>query len=129
MTVLRLHMMPSPFLRHKAVAVKKSYLRDSPYLKTLTANMVETMKRANGIGLAAPQVGVALKVAVIQLPEWKEPVVLINPEMDEVEGTRAIQESCLSVPKFRNLVHRSERVKVKALGLDGKQVVIHAALH
>ena len=82
--------------------------------------MVETMKRANGIGLAAPQVGVALKVAVIQLPEWKEPVVLINPEMDEVEGARAIQESCLSVPKFRNLVHRSERVKVKALG-PGRQ--------
>ena len=112
MTVLRLQMSKSPFLRHKAVAVKKSYLRDSPYLKTLTTNMVSTMKRAKGVGLAAPQVGVALKVAVIQLPEWKDPIVLINPEMDEVEGTRGIQESCLSVPKFRGLVKRSEKVKV-----------------
>ena len=54
MTVLRLHMLPSPFLRHKAVTVQKSYLRDSPYLKTLTANMAETMSRLNGVGLAGP---------------------------------------------------------------------------
>ena len=74
--------------------------------------------------LAANQVGSLQKVCVIQLPEWEEAIVLINPEITEAEGEVELEEGCLSLPGYRGITLRSEKVKVKALGLDGKAVRI-----
>ena len=86
--------------------------------------MVETMIHEHGVGLAANQVGSLQKVCVIQLPEWEEAIVLINPEITEAEGEVELEEGCLSLPGYRGITLRSEKVKVKALGLDGKAVRI-----
>ena len=64
------------------------------------------------------------KVAVIQLPDWDEPLVLINPEIVRREGEREIEEGCLSIPGYRGTVKRSERVRARALDLSGKVVRI-----
>ena len=92
----------------------------TPQLKKLVENMVETMRDQRGVGLAANQVGSLQKVAVIETPEMEEPMVLINPEIMKAEGERQVEEGCLSVPGYRGLVNRSEKVRVKAMGLDGK---------
>ena len=86
--------------------------------------MVETMIHEHGVGLAANQVGSLQKVCVIQLPEWEEAIVLINPEITEAEGEVELEEGCLSLPGYRGITLRSEKVKVKALGLDGKAIRI-----
>ena len=86
--------------------------------------MVETMIHEHGVGLAANQVGSLQKVCVIQLPEWEEAMVLINPEITEAAGEVELEEGCLSLPGYRGITLRSEKVKVKALGLDGKAVRI-----
>ena len=88
--------------------------------------MVETMHSENGVGLAANQVGSLQKVAVIQLPDWDEPMILINPEIVRREGEREVEEGCLSIPGYRGTVKRSERVRARALDLNGKVVRIRA---
>jgi peptide deformylase len=71
-------------------------------------------------------VGALQKVAVIQLPEWEEALVLINPEIVKREDEREIEEGCLSIPGYRGLVKRAVRVRARALGLDGKVIRIKA---
>ena len=66
------------------------------------------------------------RYAVIQLPEWNEPLVLINPEIIRREGEREVEEGCLSIPGYRGTVKRSERVRARALDLNGKVVRIKA---
>ena len=66
------------------------------------------------------------KVAVIQLPEWEEAIILINPEITRREGEREVEEGCLSIPGYRGTVIRSEKVRAKAIGLDGKVIRIKA---
>jgi peptide deformylase len=97
-----------------------------PNLKRLTDDMIETMHIQQGVGLAANQIGSLQKVAVIQLPEWTEALVLINPEIVKREGEQELEEGCLSIPGYRGLVKRSVRVRARALGLDGKVIRIKA---
>jgi peptide deformylase len=92
----------------------------------LIATMWETMYDAPGVGLAAPQIGVALRVIVIEVPDH-DPVALLNPEIVKRSGQRLVDEGCLSVPGFRGEIFRS--VKVLAKGLDpktGKEIRVKA---
>ena len=116
MAILDMRLLPDPILRKQAKKVAKV----TPQLRKLVENMVETMRDQRGVGLAANQVGSLQKVAVIETPEMEEPMVLINPEIMKAEGERQVEEGCLSVPGFRGLVNRSEKVRGKAMGLDGK---------
>ena len=122
MALLPLRFVPDEILRRQAQKLGKV----PASLKKLTDNMIETMHDAKGVGLAANQVGSLQKVAVIQLPEWEEAIVLINPEIVKREGERDVEEGCLSVPGYRGQVKRSVKVRARALGLDGKVVRIKA---
>ena len=122
MTVLQLRIVPDPILRRQATKIGKIPL----LMKKFTQDMVETMHAEQGVGLAANQVGSLQKVAVIQLPDWEEPLVLINPEIVKREGEREVEEGCLSIPGYRGMVKRSEKVRARALGLDGKVIRITA---
>jgi len=113
---------PDPILNRKTVRVKAI----DASLHKLLDDMVETMIAASGVGLAANQIGVPLRVAVIQLPEDEKATVLINPEVVKREGVREVDEGCLSIPGYRGLVRRSVKVHVKALGVDGKPIKIKA---
>lgn len=94
-------------------------------IRRLIDDMVETMQEVGGVGLAAPQVGVSLRVVVIQLPD-EEPVVLINPEMVRRSGEREVVEGCLSIPGYAGNIKRSSSVTVKGLDRQGKPVRIKA---
>ena len=122
MAILDMRLLPDPILRKQAKKVAKV----TPQLKKLVENMVETMHDQRGVGLAANQVGSLQKVAVIQTPDMDEPMVLINPKIMKVEGERQVEEGCLSVPGYRGLVNRSEKVRAKAMGLDGKIYRVNA---
>ena len=87
--------------------------------------MIETMHAAPGVGLAAPQVGVPLRVIVIGMPEEEE-IVLINPQIVRRSGERLITEGCLSVPGYFGEVQRAQRVTVKGKDLSGKEIRIKA---
>ena len=114
--------LPDPSLREQAKKVAKV----TPQLKKLIEDMVDTMHDQRGVGLAANQVGSLQKVAVIQTPDMEEPMVLINPHIMKTEGERQVEEGCLSVPGYRGLVTRSEKVRAKAMGLDGKIFRVNA---
>jgi peptide deformylase len=91
-------------------------------------DLVETMYAANGVGLAAPQVGVTKRVTVIDVSdregEEREVFVLINPEIVEREGTLTWEEGCLSFPSLYGEVERAEWVKVRALNREGEEYEI-----
>ena len=122
MTLLPIRIFPDPVLRRKAKRIKDI---DASLLK-LAEDMVETMHHADGVGLAANQVGVLQRIAVIHLSEDEEPLILINPEITRREGQREVEEGCQSIPGYRGLVSRSVTVKVKALDKNGKVVRIKA---
>jgi peptide deformylase len=110
-----------PVLEQKAKRVR-SFDKE---LKKLADDMLETMRKACGVGLAAPQVGESLRLTVIEIPE-EEPIILINPEITEQKGERQVTEGCLSYPGYRGETTRSEIVKVKALDLNGEKMRIKA---
>lgn len=90
----------------------------TPEIDTLIDDMIETMYAAPGIGLAAPQVGISLKVFVIDLSLGKDPAglkVMLNPEFVEREGMQLEEEGCLSIPGFTATVARPKRVVVRGL--------------
>lgn len=90
-------------------------------------DMFDTMYEHEGIGLAAPQVGVLKRVITIDIEGDKtNPVVLINPEILESSGETGIEEGCLSIPGHRALVPRKEKVKVKALNRQGEDIIFEA---
>ncbi|MDE2291619.1 MAG: peptide deformylase [Elusimicrobia bacterium] len=93
-----------------------------PELPKLLADMWETMAAANGVGLAAPQVGLNIRLAVIDVkPEGQsERLVLINPEILEREGDVVEEEGCLSVPGLYARVRRHRKVRLRALDAQGK---------
>ncbi|WP_456377366.1 peptide deformylase [Thiolapillus sp.] len=94
-------------------------------VQKLVDDMLETMYQAPGIGLAATQVGVARQVVVIDISEERDqPLVLINPEVLEASGEEEMEEGCLSVPGYFDMVKRAERVKMKALDRDGKEFIL-----
>ncbi|GAJ10827.1 unnamed protein product, partial [marine sediment metagenome] len=92
-------------------------------LKKLADDMLETMRKAYGVGLAAPQVGVPLRLAIIEIPE-EEPLIMVNPEVTDQKGERNVTEGCLSYPGYRGETIRSEMVKVKAVDLNGEKIRI-----
>ena len=93
--------------------------------KELISDMFETMYEANGVGLAAPQVGVLKRIFVIDTT-GEDPLVFINPEITEASGTQTGYEGCLSLPGKTGTVTRPEKVKAKALDIDMKPFEIEA---
>ena len=91
-------------------------------LRVLAADMFESMYKAQGVGLAANQIGVGKRVTVIDISNQKNPedkLVLVNPEIVHKEGKQVADEGCLSLPDIREKVSRAARVKVRAQDLDG----------
>ncbi|MFQ6121746.1 MAG: peptide deformylase [Dehalococcoidales bacterium] len=122
MAVLPIHIFPDPVLKQKAKRVRSI---DSS-IKKLITDMMETMHSDSGrVGLAAPQIGIPLRVIVIGLPE-AEDIAIINPEIVRRRGERLISEGCLSVPGYFGQVKRAESVTVKGLDQNGKKIRIKA---
>jgi peptide deformylase len=95
-------------------------------IRQLAADMIDTMQDAKGVGLAAPQVGVSLRVIVVQMPK-EEPVALINPEIIKKTGEHEVTEGCLSVPGYFGEVKRAASVTVKGQDCQGRQIRIKAS--
>lgn len=107
----------------------------TPRVEELIEDMFETMYENNGVGLAAPQVGILKQIVVIDVDDGNQ-YVLINPEIIEEEGSQTGQEGCLSVPGKAGIVTRPQRVKVKALDenleefvLEGEDLLARAICH
>jgi peptide deformylase len=108
-------------------------------LKTLVAEMFESMYVAQGIGLAAPQIAISRRLTVIDVSFKKNPkdkLVLINPEIVETRGKQFEEEGCLSLPEIREKVQRAAWVKVKAQNergewfeVEGEELLARAILH
>ena len=122
MAVLPIRTLPDPVLRQKAKRVRTI---DSS-VKKLISDMLETVHADAGrAGLAAPQVGVPLRVAVIAIPDEAE-IVLINPEIVRRKGEKPVTEGCLSVPGYYGQIRRASAVTVKGLDQNGKETRIKA---
>jgi peptide deformylase len=122
MAVLPIRTVPDPILRKKTKRV--SGIDKS--VKKLIADMRETLHADDGrVGLAAPQVGVSLRITVICLPE-EDDIILINGEIARRKGERVISEGCLSVPGYVGEVRRAESVTAKGLDINGKNIRIKA---
>ena len=119
MAIIPIRLVPDPVLRQKAKRVK---VFDSSIQK-LVKDMLETMHAAAGVGLAASQVGVPLRVVVIGLPE-EENIALINPQIISKTGERVVEEGCLSIPGYVGEVKRAIKVSVKARDCSGKEIRI-----
>jgi len=92
-------------------------------LKTLVADMFESMYAAKGVGLAAPQIGISKRLAVIDVSFKENPrekLVLANPEIIHTEGKQKQSEGCLSIPDFRENVTRANKVTIRAQDVNGK---------
>lgn len=114
-----------PDKRLRTVAKPVEVVDDS--IRKQVDDMLETMYEAPGIGLAATQVDFHQQVIVIDVSETKdEPLVLINPEIIEEQGTESYDEGCLSVPDIYESVTRAEKVTVKALDRDGEEYTLQA---
>ena len=101
-----------------------------PRIKELIEDMLDTMYDAQGVGLAAPQVGVLKRIVVIDVtPEGDDPIVLINPEIIELAGEQEGQEGCLSVPNKVGIVKRANYAKVKALNENMEELLARAIQH
>jgi len=97
---------------------------DTPELRQLIEDMFESMYAAKGVGLAAPQIGVGKRLAVIDITTGEDPaqkIVLINPQIVKTEGSQKSEEGCLSLPTFREQVVRPLKVTVVAQDVTGKQ--------
>jgi peptide deformylase len=96
---------------------------DTPELNKLLEDMFESMYAAKGVGLAAPQIGIGKRIAVIDTSAGEDPaqrLVLINPEIVSKNGSQTSEEGCLSVPGFREQVSRAKSVTVKAQNAKGE---------
>ncbi|WP_392537865.1 peptide deformylase [Legionella sp. 227] len=107
--------------------VAKPVVHFDDNLQTLIDDMFETMYDAHGVGLAAPQIGVSLRLSVIDIEGDKQnQIVIINPEIVASEGAKKFEEGCLSVPGAYDTVTRAEKVTVTALDRNGKPFEIKA---
>ena len=124
MGILRITKHGEKVLRKKSETVDFGTYRGK--LPHLLADMWETMHAAHGVGLAAPQIGLNMRVAVIDTrPEGKpRPIVLVNPELVEKEGEIEEEEGCLSIPGLYAKVKRFKRVKARALNQHGIPIEI-----
>lgn len=123
MAVLPIRTLPDPVLQQKA---KRVSIIDGS-LNKLIRNMVETLHSEPGrVGLAAPQIGVSLRVIVIDLPDEAGDMVLVNPSIVKRRGERLINEGCLSIPGYFGQIKRAESVTVKGRDQGGKEIRIKA---
>ncbi|HEY3568713.1 MAG TPA: peptide deformylase [Thermoanaerobaculia bacterium] len=125
MAILPIRIYPDPVLRKKCRRVEAF----DDGLRKLAANMVETMHAAPGVGLAAPQVGVDLRLAVVDISVGEDPAalrVLVNPEITRREGLETDTEGCLSLPGITDKVDRPLVITLRAQGLDGQPFELQA---
>lgn len=119
MALRQIRTLGDPVLEKKAKPVKEV----NEKILDLVDDMLETMYNANGVGLAAPQIGILKRIVVIDVsPEGEEPIVLINPEIISTSGSQTGDEGCLSVPGKSGTVTRPEEVTVRALDLDMEEI-------
>jgi len=119
MAIRTIHLYPDPVLRARCREVETF----DDELKRLAADMVETMHSAPGIGLAAPQVGERIRLALVDLSVGTDPEalhILVNPRVVEEEGRETEVEGCLSLPGVTERVDRPSRIRVEAQDLDGR---------
>jgi peptide deformylase len=125
MAVRPIVLYPDPVLRRPAIAVE----RFDAELEQLARDLADTMYAAPGIGLAAPQLGVSLRVAVVDVaaatPE-RELHTVVNPRLVESEGVERGEEGCLSIPGLADQVARPRRVRIEALDVAGRPIEIAA---
>src|SRR5215831_17621186 len=110
-----------PVLEREAETVTEF---DTPELNKFIEDMFDSMYAAKGVGLAAPQIGVSRKIAVIDTSNGQDPnekIVIINPKIVRVEGKQEGEEGCLSIPGFREQVRRAKRVTVRAQNANGEE--------
>ena len=119
MGIRNLRTMGDECLRKKCKEIKSI----SPRIRILAEDMLDTMYAANGVGLAAPQVGILKRMVVIDV-DGEHPYILINPEILETSGEQTGYEGCLSVPGKSGVVTRPNYAKVRATGLDGKESIL-----
>ena len=131
MTVRKVLKYGTPSLREKSKEVHKI----SKKIQALIEDLYDTMYATNGVGLAAPQVGILKRIVVMDVDDGNQ-YVLINPEILEMSGSQTGQEGCLSVPNKRGEVTRANYVKVKALNenmeefiLEGEELLARCILH
>jgi peptide deformylase len=125
MAILRIRTYPDPVLRVKCPEV--ATFDDA--LRRLAEDMIATMHAAPGVGLAAPQVGIEKRLAVVDVSVGEDPEalhVLVNPRLVEDHGREVDTEGCLSIPGLSEKVTRPQQIVVKALGLDGEEIEIAA---
>jgi peptide deformylase len=125
MAILPIRIYPDPVLRVKTRKVEEFDAR----LRKLATDMVETMHAAPGVGLAAPQVGSDLRIAVVDISVGEDPAllkVLVNPEIVRREGLETDVEGCLSLPGITDKVDRPTAVTVRAQDLSGKPFELEA---
>lgn len=122
MALRNIREMGDDILNKKAKKVKEMTERT----RILIEDMLETMYESNGVGLAAPQVGILKRIVVIDVSpgEEPEPIILINPEILETSGEQTGYEGCLSVPGMSGIVTRPNYVKVKAQDINMEEIII-----
>lgn len=118
MAIRQLRYEDDEILRKKSRVVE----RIDDRIKTLVEDLIDTMNEEEGVGLAAPQVGVLKRVVVVDI--GKGPITMINPEVLSEEGEKIDEEGCLSVPGKSGKVLRPKKVKVKFTDIDGEEKII-----
>jgi len=119
MAIITIHTLPNPILKQKSKRVRTI----DGSIHRLIGNMLETMHAASGVGLAAVQIGTALRVIVIGIP-GEEDIVLINPKVVRRKGERLVTEGCLSIPGYIGEIKRAESIRVKGHDQNGKEIRI-----
>ena len=122
MAVREILEIPHPILRQRARKVRRVDKR----ILQLAYDMVDTMREAGGVGLAANQVGELRRLIVLQIPEEEEVRIYFNPEIIRREGTREVEEGCLSYPGYRAIIERSAWIRFGALDHTEKQIKVKA---
>ena len=114
--------LPNPVLRQRAKKIR----RIDSQLMRLAYDMVDTMQHANGVGLAANQVGELKRLIVIQLADEEEVRIYFNPEIVKREGEREVEEGCLSIPGYKAMINRSVWVRFRAMDHSEKVIKFKA---
>lgn len=120
MAIINILTEPDPALRQKSLPVEKI---NAGVLRVLD-NMRDTLQVADGVGLAAPQIGILKRIVVIDVGGLS--AELINPELLSAQGEQTGSEGCLSVPGYVGEVTRAKQIRVKALDREGREIIIEA---
>jgi peptide deformylase len=122
--ILKIVQIPDPILNKKTLPLKQI----TPEIIKLAQNMIETCKKANGIGLAAPQIGQSIRLCIIDLSHMGlEPFVLVNPKIIKKSWRKVeLEEGCLSIPGIFGIVKRPQKITVEAQNLQGEKNQLEA---